>query len=180
MSNSLQDQLLKAGLINKKQAQSAKKTKHKQKIKVAPGQLSDADIAKQEAAKQREAKAEKDRQLNLQRQQAAEEKALQAQIRQIIEMNRLTDTDGDVAYNFTDDRKIKRLHVTEALWDGLSRGQLAIAKLDDNYLLIPAQAAEKIKQRNSDAIIQLNERQAEETDEDDPYAAYQIPDDLMW
>ena len=39
----------------------------------------------------------------------------------------------------------------------------------------------QIQQRQPDSIILLNSRQQhEQAAEDDPYAAYQIPDDLMW
>ena len=37
----------------------------------------------------------------------------------------------------------------------------------------------KIQERDPKRIVQLN-TQIEEVDADDPYAAYQIPDDLMW
>jgi uncharacterized protein YaiL (DUF2058 family) len=41
--------------------------------------------------------------------------------------------------------------------------------------------AEKIRQRDVAAVVLLNTRAAEAAaDPDDPYAAYQIPDDLMW
>jgi len=42
--------------------------------------------------------------------------------------------------------------------------------------------AEKIQQRLAEAIIVLHNtgQSAEVQAEDDPYAAYQIPDDLMW
>ena len=68
----------------------------------------------------------------------------------------------------------------------VSRGILAIAKLGENddiaYHLIPAEAARKIQEREANAIVLLNEFDKNEDgiEEDDPYAAYEIPDDLMW
>lgn len=180
MSNSLQDQLLKAGMINKKKAQSAKKAKHKQKVKAQPGETSEAELAKQRVEKARLEKTEKDRQLNQQRNEQAELKAINAQIRQLIETNRLTAIEGEVAYNFTDQKKIKRIYITDALINDLSRGSLAVASLDEKYHLIPKGVAEKIKQRDESYVIVLNEKQEEIDDEDDPYADFKIPDDMMW
>jgi len=57
---------------------------------------------------------------------------------------------------------------------------VAIAKLNDSYELLPAAAAEKIMQRDQDVIVVLNKNEQNEVAEDDPYADYQIPDDLMW
>ena len=45
--------------------------------------------------------------------------------------------------------------------------------------MIPSIVAEKIMQRDAACIVsQSSNRQ--ENEEDDPYADYQVPDDLMW
>ena len=49
------------------------------------------------------------------------------------------------------------------------------------YEVIPREAALKIQERDPRRIVQLNILTEPKTpEEDDPYAAYQIPDDLMW
>jgi hypothetical protein len=95
-------------------------------------------------------------------------------------MNRVKRKQGDVAYQFTDGTKIKKLYITQQLQNDLIKGRLAIAKLGDSYELLPAPAAEKIMQRDAQVIVLLNRNESIEVDEDDPYADYQIPDDLMW
>ena len=63
----------------------------------------------------------------------------------------------------------------------LSRGMLAIAKRGQDYYVIPSVIAEKIKERNAMYIVSLVDvTELEAVEEDDPYADYQIPDDLMW
>jgi uncharacterized protein YaiL (DUF2058 family) len=52
--------------------------------------------------------------------------------------------------------------------------------LGGEYELLPAAAAEKIMQRDASVIVLLNRDERATVDEDDPYADYQIPDDLMW
>ena len=95
-------------------------------------------------------------------------------------MNRIDRNNGAIAYQFTDGTKIKKIYVTQPLQDDLSRGRLAVAKLGESYELIPAVAAEKIMQRDASVIVLLNSADKLAVDEDDPYAQYQIPDDLMW
>ena len=80
---------------------------------------------------------------------------------------------------------MKQLYVDQAIWDRLSRGQLAIITVDKvpgqkGYEVIPLPVAEKIRQRDADYFIVIAEKTHGEMEEDDPYAAYQIPDDLMW
>ncbi|MEZ7992046.1 MAG: DUF2058 domain-containing protein, partial [Halioglobus sp.] len=125
-------------------------------------------------------KAERDRQLNKQQQEVVERKAIQAQISQLIKMNRIKRESGDIAYQFTDGTRIKKIYVTEQLQKDLVNGRLAIAKLGNEFELLPSSAAEKIRQRDPQVIVLLNTYEVTGVDEDDPYAEYQIPDDLMW
>lgn len=97
-------------------------------------------------------------------------------------MNRLTDYKGDVPHNFVFEKKVKKLNVTAKISDQLAKGRLAIAELEGVFELIPPVVAEKIRQREPDWPIILNEKAPDtgDVEEDDPYAAYEIPDDLMW
>ena len=106
--------------------------------------------------------------------------AIVAQIRQLIETSRAKDTEGEVVYNFTDGNVVKRLYVSELVHKHITAGRLAIARLDDNYELVPTAVAEKIKQRDAQYIIESAQTSEVEQNEDDPYADYKIPDDLMW
>ena len=63
----------------------------------------------------------------------------------------------------------------------LANGALAIVQHQGGYEVIPREAALKIQERDPRRIVQLNILTEVKTpEEDDPYAAYQIPDDLMW
>ena len=110
----------------------------------------------------------------------AETRAIAAQIIQLIETNRVDDRDGAIVYNFTDANVVKRLFVSEKIYKYLMSGQLAIAKLGENYELVPKPVAEKIKQRDADYIINNDHNLEPVAEEDDPYADYKIPDDLIW
>ena len=176
---SLQDQLLKAGLIDDKKAGKIKKAKHKQDKQKRKNKTATLDESKLAAQRAQTKKAEHDRQLNLQHKAVAEKKALQAQVRQLIEMNRQSMEDGELPYSFTDGTLIKRIQVTESQLKQLSNGRLCIVKLDEQYELIPTLVADKIQQRDQHTHI-LSNQPTETTEEDDPYADFQVPDDLMW
>lgn len=176
---SLQEQLLKAGLTNKKKVKQAER--EKQKVAKQKRQGEDVvDEAKLQAEKARLAKIEKDKKLNEERQAQEQTKALAAQIKQLIEGHAISLDGADLDYNFTDGTKIKRIQVTPLLQHQLSRGIVAIAKLEQTYFILPAVVADKIRERNDSYIVFQATPQAQEVEEDDPYADYQIPDDLMW
>ena len=179
MGNSLSDQFLKAGLVNKQQAHKANKSKGK-KNKQARNSKESSEQESTRLAKQAQSKKmERDRELNAQRKAEAEEKAVAAQIRQLIEMNHVALKGGEVDYNFSDGSKIKRILVTESIQRQLGLGRLAIVKLDGNYSVVPKGVADKIGSRDESYLIPMTIT-AEITDEDDPYSDYEIPDDLMW
>ncbi|HET8729963.1 MAG TPA: DUF2058 domain-containing protein [Moraxellaceae bacterium] len=172
---SLKDQLLKAGLADAKKARRAEHEKRQM------ARDPNAETADKLAAKALADKAERDRELNRQQQADKEKRAVAAQIRQLIERHRIARTGGDVSYQFTDERKIKKLYVTTAQQAQLANGQVAVVRLGDGYELVPTVVAEKIRQRDEAVVVLLNLRKPVEAgEEDDPYAAYQIPDDLMW
>ena len=181
MAKTLQEQLLSMGLTDKKKAKQAEKQK-KKNVKEARNGAEVVDEAKVLADKAKQDKLSRDKVLNAEKKAAADEKAIGAQIKQLIKMNTIS-VNGDVAYNFTAGTKIKKIYVNDDIQDRLSRGKLAIASPEqDNksFAVIPLGVAEKIRQRDQECFIYIAESQADEVEEDDPYADYKIPDDLMW
>lgn len=178
--SSLQDQLLKAGLTDKKKLKQASKQKRKEENLKRHNQEEIVDEAKQAAQKTLAEKSQRSRELAQQQNAAAEKKAIAAQIRQLIELNKQPRQGGEIAYNFSDGKHIKKLFVTSELQSHLVSGKLAVVKLGESYELVPAAIADKIEQRDTAAVLVRNDASAEVEDEDDPYADYKIPDDLMW
>ena len=179
MSLSLRDQLMKAGLVSEKQAKQAGKQKQKQQRLEKKGQVEVDDAIRQAALQAQAEKAARDQELNEQQKEKAEQKARAAQIKQLIESSRLPKLQSDDYYNFVDEKKIKRIAVNTMLRDKLSRGSLAIVRHGGGYEMIPREAALRIQERDPHRVILLN-TPTEAPDADDPYAAYQVPDDLMW
>ncbi|MEQ4603706.1 MAG: DUF2058 domain-containing protein, partial [Pseudomonas amygdali] len=172
-------QLLKAGLVNQKQAKQVGKEKQKEQRLVHKGQAQADDSQKRAAQEAMAEKAKRDQELNRQQQEKVEQKARTAQVKQLIEVSRLPKLITEDYYNFVDDKKVKRISVNALVRNKLSSGSLAIVHHGGGYEIIPREAALKIQERDPRRIVLLN-TPTEAPDADDPYAAYQVPDDLMW
>ena len=179
MAGSFQDQLLKAGLVNKQQANDVKSAKRKKTKQQRHEKSVDVDLNKLALDAKLAEQVERDKQLNKQQKAQAESKAIKAQIVQLIGQFKQPRDGGETAYNFADNKKVKKIYVTEKLSQELIRGQLAIVKLDEQYELVPLAVADKIRQRDEQYVILCNDK-VDDVDEDDPYADFKVPDDLMW
>jgi uncharacterized protein YaiL (DUF2058 family) len=164
MGNPLQDQLLKAGLVSKKQANKAKQeqyaqTKKKKKSK-STRKAGRKPISKAEIARAAEVARNKE----LSRQQAEERKQheLQAQIKQLVMQNRLARDDNGQAYHFALGKKIHRIFVTEEMIDRLCEGQLGIVQLEDSFEVVPARVVRQVAERDTGAVVSLREPSEEE------------------
>ena len=176
---SLQEQFLKAGLVNKTKVKLVNQDKTQQKkIERRTGTQS-IDEVRLAALETQRKNAERARELNAQRDAAATQKAIAAQIVQMVQKSRQSKGAGDIAYNFTRDKKIERLYVSATVHADLVAGRLVIVSLDGATELVPRIIADKIAERDASLVIRANKTNTE-VDADDPYAAFKIPDDLMW
>ena len=176
---SLAEQFLKAGLVNKNKVKQANQEKSTQKKAERRTGTQTGDEVRLAALETQRKNAERARELNAQRDAAATQKAIVAQIAQMVQKNRQSKGAGDIAYNFTRDNKIERLYVSAAVQSHLMAGRLVIVCLGGATELVPRVIADKIAERDASLVIRVNKTSAE-IDADDPYAAFQIPDDLMW
>ncbi len=201
MPGSLKDQLLKAGLVTpdrarkiEREARAEKNAKRHGKGKAKgedkppePSALTEAQLRARELNRE---KAERDRAQMRAIADKAKEKALRAEIKQIILQNDQrvkTQSDDDVAYNFVHGKRVKRIYVPPAQRDQISSGKLVIVNNDGHYHLLPKKAAEKVRKRDPKRIIVEHDgakpasgSEPEPGSDDDYYAKFQVPDDLDW
>lgn len=174
----LQEQMLKAGLVTSKKMAKVQRTAKKSRVQ--------AREAREAVEENKKAQLERDKQLSEQQKQAALSKEYKAQVKQLIEMNRIDISKGDIGFNFTDNNLIKKLYVDKLTQSQLINGRLAIARLvvdgssEAGYAIIPASVADKIAQRDADSIVLNSALSQEEQEEEDPYDDFKVPDDLMW
>ncbi len=183
MRNPLQDQLLKAGLVKKDKVAKAVREQNKKlhakgptKASVDPDQIDTAKLAAE--------RAERDRALAADRNARSKANELKAQVRQIVDAHKVK-REGEIDYRFNDGDVIRSVLVDEVLRGHLAKGVLVIVRHGDGYELLPRAAAEKIHQRDPEAIVLDHRRSADgnvgEANEDDEYyRQFQVPDDLIW
>jgi len=180
---SLQDQLLNIGVIDKKKAKKSQHQKrqnvNKNRKAIKSGKNVEVDTIQQQLALADREKQQRDLALNKQRDAEQAKKALVAEVRQIVQQHQIKiPKEADLAYNFSFDNTIKKIYVTSEQQQQLTLGQLAIVNVEQKYCLVPDKVAEKIEIRLPESVLRIQvEKQA---DDHDPYADYQIPDDLMW
>ena len=117
----LQEQMLKAGLVTNKKMAKVQRTAKKSRVQ--------AREAKEAVEEKKRLQLERDKQLSEQQKQATLLKEYKAQVKQLIEMNRITPAKGDIDFKFTDNNVIKTLEVDKVTQSQLINGRLAIARL---------------------------------------------------
>lgn len=114
-----------------------------------------------------------------QRQPSAEEKA--DRLRQIIRANRIDRAYAGVPYRFTQGARVREIAVTGTQQGRIARGELAVVSDGQRCELVPAKVARRVRGIDPAAVLVLNagDERGDNADED-PYADYRVPDDLMW
>ena len=183
--SSLQEQLLKAGLTTKQKARQAntdKRRKQKQKKSGAKVEASLQEQVQQDLAKAQAEKQAKDAALNAEKKAALAEKEQHQRILQILQHHQIVVENGELAYNYDFAGKVKKIFLDDQAQQALVNGRLALCGLDDATYIVTSETAAKLAELAPEVVLVKHEKQAQQeaVEEDDPYADYQIPDDLMW
>jgi uncharacterized protein YaiL (DUF2058 family) len=179
MNNPFQDQLLKAGLVTKKQVQKVKQEKSRKNKQQHSKKEKLVDETRLKAQQVAEEKARHDRELNKKKEEQARQKAISIEINQLITSNCLArDESCEIVYNFEHNKKVKRIYVNAEMKQQIVQGKLGIARIEGRYELVPQSIAKKIQQRNEKRVVIFDDQEV--VDENDPYSEHQIPDDLTW
>ena len=183
MANSLQEQLVKAGLATQDQARKTRTTRRKDRKQ---GKTQD-DGAKRAAEARRQQLAERDRKLNEKRETERKNQEIRQRIRDIVLAASMNNEKADTPYNVLHGAKVRRIYVTAEQRDGLAGGTLAVATARGRHHVIPLDVADQITGLMPDYYLyradkpQVAEPPAGAAEgDDDPYADYAVPDDLMW
>ncbi len=176
MTMSLREQLLQAGLANKRQSKEAERQlqqQQRERQKLPKDKRASASSGQLAAQQAQSAKAARDQELNRQNVQQADRKARRAQVAQLIEQSRLPRAQTDERYNFVDGNKVRYIPADHSVRERLSRGEIVIVRLNGGYELVPAEAAARIRERDEHAVIQCGMTH-------DAAATDGVPDDLLW
>lgn len=199
MSMSLRDQLLAAGLGSKQQAKKARddenRNRHRQQHQQGRQQVGGAGpgAGRPPAPRVDAAKLARDQELERKKREKAERRERAAQVKQIVDQHALPRLETDDFYNFVHDGRIARIAVDAARRAALVAGALAVVRTHGQYFVVPAEALPKLRERDPRAVVSHHGSEGaagvgagegraagEAAAVDDPYAAFKVPDDLMW
>lgn len=184
MAKSLQEQLLESGAARPKQARKARREKSARKKQARQqGQRPDDEKAlQQQIAAAEAAKRERDDRLNAEQKARRQAHERDQAVSQIVTRNRIQAGDEitePVPYNYTDGRTIRRIEVSDRQRRDLAAGRLAIVRHENKAHLVPRSVAERLMEHIPEQVWLVSGDEPE-PDPDDPYAEFQVPDDLMW
>lgn len=150
---------------------------------VQPGPVhggSAPSVAIRQAAAQ-SAKVARDLALNKKQQEKAEKKARAAQIRQLIEQNRVPRGETEERYNFVVDGRVRFIAANAEVRRGVMAGSLCIVRHDGVFDVVPAAIAARVRERDERSVIEAAAAPpAALAPVDDAYKDFAVPDDLMW
>lgn len=194
MGSSLQEQLLKAGLVTEQQlrggrARSAPGGRRQKRTKTARPSLGQREPQSPSTAASHsggEAPATQTLVAEQPHKQektvsASERKLLRARIKILLRRHRVNDPDAETPYHFLVGKQIRRIYVTEAQHASLRQGQLVIIPFGERHYLVSSEKLAALQQLDPNLnIIQHPGSEAAESEGDDSYAGYRVPDDLIW
>lgn len=192
MTNSLQDQLLKAGLVTEDQLRDANKPKPVKKAAKGRGGKKKKSPARQvrknetrqdtAAAQQKPARKKQDtasgKRIVTGKPSEALRKAQRIQIDDLIKRHKQNNPKAEDTYHFVVGKKVKHIYVTPEQAAALAERRLAITELDATFWLIPAEQVEALLALDRRLFIHMADDQKQ--DQDGEYGDYQVPDDLIW
>lgn len=181
MSDSLRDQLLKAGFKPAPKARPESSTNkpqrppHKPSRQPPPSQKragGEIDLAKAYALRDRTEREERERSQREAEQRARERKERRQKLTALLGGQSLNDAAAEIPRHFPHGNKIRRIYVTAEQLPRLNGGELAVAQLAGRYLLVTREAALAAQAIDAEALVLLCDPHA--VDEDG------IPADLVW
>lgn len=185
MSESLRDQLLKAGFAAKPkvEARSEKNSrrppppKHPHpKSQTAPQKKpsvnAEPDLAHAYAMRAKQEKTEREQAQRDAERQARENRERKQKLANLLNGKALNSDSADVPRHFPHGNKIRRIYCMSEQLGQLNRGELAVVQLAGRYLLVTREVALQAQAINPPALVLLCDPHAPSEDD--------VPVDLMW
>ncbi|WP_440222002.1 DUF2058 family protein [Dokdonella sp. MW10] len=193
MADSLRDQLLKTGLVQKLKAEArdarppeprkpprdARKPDGRPGGKGAPpaqrprgGGGGEMDLARAYALRDRSEREQRDQEKRAAEQKAREKAERKRKLAALLEGKALNVADADVARHFPHGDKIRRVYCTAEQLAAVNAGEIAVVQHLGRYLLVAREVGEAVREASPEALVLLS----------DPGAVAEdgVPDDLVW
>jgi uncharacterized protein len=195
MADSLRDQLLKSGLVQKLKAEAKPEMKPTTKPAIRPDRPaqpqrpvhapkqqqpstsrasahSEVDLARAYSLRARHEKVERDRAQREAEAVARDKRERKQKLSALLDNKALNSPEADVPRHFPHGNKIRRVYCTQAQLAQLNRGELAVVQLAGRYLLVARDIATQAQAIQAESLVLLCDPDA--PGEDD------VPADLVW
>ena len=193
MADSLRDQLLKTGLVQKLKADARAAAPSEPKRRPpqsrqsrpkpggsgqaapkggAPRGRDDMDLARAYALRDRAEREQREQEKRAAEQRAREKAERKRKLAALLDGQGLNDKNADVARNFPHGDKIRRVYCTPAQFDAINAGELAVVQHLGRYLIVSRALAESVREASPQALVLLCEPGSAADDG--------VPADLTW
>lgn len=191
MSDSLRDQLLKSGLVQKlkseakpaarpapaphraaRQPQPPRQVTKPQQASPRPAGVDAADLARAYALRARQEREERERQQREAERAAREKKERKHKLAALLDGKALNSAEADLPRHFPHGNKIRRVYCTADQLARLNRGELAVVQLAGRYLLVEQAIALQAQSIQAESLVLLCDPNAPPEDD--------VPADLVW
>ena len=188
MTDSLRDQLLKAGFREKpkpavkpagqqnrpqQNAARTQKSQHKHSAPPPPRPApSEPNLAHAYALRAKQEKDERDQAQRDAERAAREKRERKHKLAALLDGKALNAADADVPRHFPHGNKIRRVYVTAAQLQQLNKGDIAVAQIAGRYLLVSREIALQAQAIDEQALVLLCDPNAPPDDD--------VPADLVW
>ena len=196
MADSLRDQLLKSGLVQKLRTDARAATPAEPKGRppaqakakpagqkpaghrpsgskgAEPRSRDEMDLARAYALRDRAEREQRDQEKRAAEQRAKEKAERKRKLAALLDGQGLNDKDADVARNFPHGDKIKRVYCTPIQLDAINAGELGIVQHLGRYLIVPRALAESVREASPEALVLLCDPGGAADDD--------VPADLTW
>lgn len=174
MADSLRDQLLKSGLVQKLKAEAkpAPKPAKPTSSPVAKKNDGEMDLAQAYAARARNEREERERAQREAERQAREKRERRERIANLLQNAALNVTDAEHPRHFPHGAKIRRVYCTTDQLAAVNRGDIGVVQQNGRYLLVSRALALKVQAISAEAVVLLADPNAPPEDD--------VPADLVW
>lgn len=199
MSDTLRDQLLKAGFAPLPKADPRPKPQqqgqrpgqarpqgqrngkpqgkphgaHAGKPQASPRERGEIDLAQAYALRDRTEREQREREQREAEQRAREKRERRQKLTALLQGAALNDASAEIPRHFPHANKIRRIYVTGEQLPRLNGGELAVVQLAGRYVLVGRDTGLAAQEIDPDALVLLCDPQA-------PAAEDDIPPDLVW
>ncbi|MCF6226725.1 MAG: DUF2058 domain-containing protein [Xanthomonadales bacterium] len=177
MTESLRDQLLKAGLAKPKVARKQPTRQHRKPVNKKPVNKKPREVSDLAQAWQARAKDEKDsakKRSGLKQAEQKRRREINNKIVRLLDSGKQNKDTADISRNFSHFGKIRKIMVDKPQLEQLNSGSLGVIYLRGRYYLVDAAIAVEVKKMSPQHVPDL--QGSENPEESD----HPVPDDLIW